>query len=900
MIRYNRYNKNNIPHTEYNERELAKLISRKKKLVKSKMSNETYEELKKVSNKIDEMLFIPEYILVHVDKSSQYIKIIKNGLYVNGYRYNRLLCGAGMARNNTVAFIREDFQEEIFDLLENDWDSQIKITDNKFNAYFALSSTATWTIDEDDRSMTPKVLLIKDCETKMKKLVDWVSDIDVDPDDPNFKILDKTEITKKEVELNFNFFDGSGAIDISTARKWADKLELDYVPSVFIIRNIYIKGCLFVVDFKKFAREVAHVEYVTDSKGIPQKIEDIDIILTESMFKLHNAYDSMEHYQECCYKNHNYWGVSRVSPKEDDHYVTTNYQFIQALDIRDDDVPNICKTTKEWLEGVSGMDPNQAMLFLMGSLSSRYDDADKIYNNINDKIVKALAAAPEIINDEYIRQKLIQNINKKIKESYLGKLVVKGCFSTMIPDPYAFMEWAFSDGDISKVKGLLSTRENVQEITRDGEIVYVKEESEHYSQYWNNRNVKNAVGCRSPLTFRSEVVKLNFIKNEQTEEWYQYLNSGIVYNIWSNDCMLQADSDFDGDIVFTTDDETFLKCKYYDEDNNLPITYEKKTVNKHIIDKSKLYRADLKSFNPSVGQVTNYSTSMYDLIYKYRYDESDHGKRCYNDLLYRLKYTRKAQGDAIDKAKGVKCDDYPLHWIKEQQILDTDDYDTANYKNYINEICANRKPKFFRHRYVASSIDNERTQNIVGLMYNTGQIDSTEGIEGQLMDYNSPMNKICKYMEDNLCEAKRYQRKNSIEITNLLKTNVEPLSDDNKIKFIRSLCDEYFSIKDDFKKGISKNFVNIDQCCKEMRLKSLRFFGNTEELANYVVEVCYIQKYHSSKSFAWNVFGEYLIDNIYKNKNYNIYIPIKNELGDIEYLFDNYGLERVRIDDSDI
>ena len=46
---------------------------------------------------------------------------------------------------------------------------------------------------------------------------------------------------------------------------------------------------------------------------------------------------------------------------------------------------------------------------------------------------------------------------------------------------------------------------------------------------------------RSPLTWRSEVNELHFVKNEATEEWYKYLGSGTIYNVWSCDCMIHAD-----------------------------------------------------------------------------------------------------------------------------------------------------------------------------------------------------------------------------------------------------------------------------------------------------------------------------------------------------------------------
>ena len=878
--------------TRYDSFALEELKRNKKQISRQKYSNESYNALLNINQMIDEMLFMPEYVIVTIDKKKHYSNMIKNGLMINGYNYVRLLCGAGHARNNTVVFIRHDFEQEVKQHLRNGC-RDVKITENKYNAYFALSSTATYRIDDEyNKEITPKVLLVDDCEIKMTKLVDWVKENDeFDPDLP-IELQNKYKVVTQEKELEFNLFDGGGLIDISAARKWAAKLELDYIPSVFILRNIFIKGCLFVVDFKKFAKEIAGKTIITDLYGNCQNVLEKDIILTKSMFKLWNAYDSMEQYQENCNKYGNYWGVSRVSPKNDDDYVTTNYQFLQVLDMSQEDVENICDVTLNWLKGISGLDRSYAMLFLMGNLANN-SNPEMAYNSISDNIVKALAINQNMIKDDYIRQKLISAINKKIKESYIGKLLVKGCFSTMIPDPYAMMEWAFG----LEVKGLLK-------------------EEEHYSKYWNSRYVKNVAACRSPLTWRSEINKLNLIKNEKTEEWYQYLNSGIIYNVFGNDCMLHADSDYDGDIVFTTDNDIFLKCKFYDQFNNLPITYEKKTVPKRIVKEKHLYRADLKSFDTKIGQITNYSTSFYDLLYKFKDDYSEYGRKCYNEILERLKLTRFAQGNEIDAAKGIKTDPYPSHWINKQFINPDDSDKIKEYKKFLNDICANRKPVFFKHRYTASRNDDKNFQSNIELFSILESGKSIKDLSDQnekeqeilsiyenksiLIDYNSPMNKVYHYMEDNLSCLKKQATLVNADVAKLLKTNKDPLNDFQKINIIKEVADDYFAEKSKFKKGINKDYVNIDQYSKVLRDRAIKYFDNDEEMANYVVEVCYIQRYHQSKSFAWCVFGEFLIRNLMRNTVQPVVIPIRDDKGDIEYLFNKYSMTEVCVDRSDL
>ena len=540
MIRYNR-DKDCI---RYNKEDLEGLLKEKKFLVKSgKLQNSL--KIRNIVDQINNMLYVPEYVLVTIENLNHYRTIIKKGLFINGQKYVRLLASAGMCRVNTVSFIRADFYDEVNKYLENNYNKSIKMTPHKFNAYYALSSTASHIVS------TPKALLIPDCEIEMEKKIDWVEDVDLeDKDEEERKLYNKQKIVTCDKRLGFNLFDGGGLISIEKARMWAEELELDYVPSIFIIRSIYIKGCLFTVDFKKFARENG-VEWIEDYYGNKQYIEEMDIILSESQFKLCKGYNSMEEYQRCCDVNFNYWGITRVSPKKDDNYTTSNYQFLQVLDLDDESVEEICKDTVDWLRGIAGLDRNSALLFMMGTLCDSEDEEirenpKKLFDITSDNLSKALMANSRMIEDEYIRQTIVYAINKKIKEAYIGKLLLRGCFSTMIPDPYAMMQWAMGGtSNLGKIKRVvIETDEGDYEDVLQGrnlEVTGLLKEGEHYSRYWNDRGVVKGVGMRSPLTWCSEVNEMKYIKNKDTEEWFKYLNSGIVYNVWGADCMLHAD-----------------------------------------------------------------------------------------------------------------------------------------------------------------------------------------------------------------------------------------------------------------------------------------------------------------------------------------------------------------------
>ncbi len=377
-IRYER----NPDIIRYDEEHLKELYRRKKQLKKQPFTKAVKEEISRINTDIDDMLFMPEYISVVIEKDIHYKNIIKNGLYINNYKYVRLMCSAGQARVNTVILIREDYEEEVKKRLKCGA-KDVKITKNKYNAYFALSSSSTYLIPR------PNCFLVNDCEIEMEKKVDWIEKI---PCEHKTTLSNNEKVSEQTKTLTFNLFDGCGAVSVEFAKRVAEALEIDYIPAAFCIRCAYIKGMVFVVDFHQYAKE-HNIDYMLDLYGNPQKIENVDIILTKSQFKLCNAYDSIEDYNRLCDENHFLWGVTKVTPKTDDTYFRSNYQFVQALDLRnDEDIETLCSPTVEWLSGIVGKDVNYSLLYLLGGLLDKEDlDFSNILNMTGDNAHTLLA-----------------------------------------------------------------------------------------------------------------------------------------------------------------------------------------------------------------------------------------------------------------------------------------------------------------------------------------------------------------------------------------------------------------------------------------------------------------------------------------------------------------------------
>ena len=497
-----------ITHHPYDAQKFRNLWKSRDIVIKQKSGAENKRLVKELTSAIEQMLYIPEYVCVYTEKKAKYGKIGKNGFVINGVKYRRLLCSAGQARTNRTMFVSDNIYKELNKILKNGC-HDVKIELAKWNAYYALSSSATF------RVSTPRVCVVKDCEVERLTKVEWVTEY------PSNEQED--DIDTREIPLKFNLFDGMGLISPSKAQEWAYELELDYLPSAYIIRSAFVKGLVATFDFHKFAKKLeeqnGYIPMIKDIYGKEYNPYEIDIVLSESQFKLWRGYTSWEEYCECLKKSGIHWGISKVTPKIEKDFIRTNYQFLQVLNLSDEDIQGLCEPTIEWLKGIKGGDINQMILYLLGK-SVKEQDSEKLWQHIQDHFVRALLLDNRLIADPYIQSRIVNSLNKRIEESYYGKLLIAGNYEIMVSDPYAFCEHMFG----LEVKGLLKAQE-------------------HYSHYWNDRKIKQVAGMRAPLTWRSEVNLLNLKQNEETEEWYKYQTNTIIYNVFGVDTMLHAGSD---------------------------------------------------------------------------------------------------------------------------------------------------------------------------------------------------------------------------------------------------------------------------------------------------------------------------------------------------------------------
>ena len=243
---------NRLKANEVNSHIIKKLLMEKKFIKKQPDSKDNRKRIAEINKAIEDKIFIPELVNVEFTDERHYENIVKNGLFVNGKKYVRLLTGAGMARRSTVQFVEEEFGKLLKPILDNDRNKNIKLVDSKLNAYYALVSSASYPV------RTPRFCVVPDYEFTMDRLVDFVCEEEGKDD----------WVEERFMPIKSNAFDGQGLVSLEFAKLWAEDMGIrNYVPNSFCIRGAYLKGQCVAFDFRSFAKRIAKNDEIMDAWG---------------------------------------------------------------------------------------------------------------------------------------------------------------------------------------------------------------------------------------------------------------------------------------------------------------------------------------------------------------------------------------------------------------------------------------------------------------------------------------------------------------------------------------------------------------------------------------------------------------------------------------------------------
>lgn len=855
------------------------------------------DEAKRIQDKINRMLFNPDYVTVVMDNLKQYDYLYHNGFYINNQKYKRLSCGAGQARVSTVVFGNEKIIPKVKEILDNGRDMTKNFSPSKFNAYFGLYGSATKVVSE------PKFIVVKDYENTTSFMANYVIE--------NGWGVDDTIIQKMIKDTPMNRTDGMGLISYNQASKWSKEMGLDYVPSQFCVRQSYLKGMLCVFPIHEFCQEINGGNYLVDTiykdengNYIKADLREYDVIITESQFKLWDSFDSIDTYIDNCHKNKLDWRVALVSPKEAKRMLKLNYQFIQTLNLGKEDVEKLAKQFVEWIVKVSYDDAYYMLLFLLGV----NNDKEKINNFLSCSEaywIKALIANNNVKNDKYIRTKIRELMKTKIENACKGDIYVDGNFQVIVSDPYGFMQHVCG----LPVTGLLK-------------------EGKSYSNYWNDRGVVQVDAMRAPLTYMSEHVILDLQKDEETEKWYRHCKLGIILNYHGHETFHFAGSDFDMDILATTPNKTMIKGVYRDE---LPVVYDAPKPKKILFTEDDLYESDTFSFGSIIGSITNKSSNGYA---KLPLIEKEFGKDSqeYKLVKSRLQQCCKAQSAQIDKAKiGQEVKGIPKVWINRNKIKKNKKGEVIDKhvgrKTLYNNTLLDRYPYFFRYVYKDTNRNYKKyldEYNVIckqkykmdfrSLEKLAQKTDEQKEFIAKFYEFcpvlisSSPMNLLCEYIESinfaifqktkvnaELFDYDIYKRSEFeyMDYYEEVKSAIQTfISEQRNIIIANSSDDEYENTDENHE-------ISLDIPFEDLYSRLNKINCNPYIIVNCLVDYFYKEKPKSNKDLLWSVYGKYIYKNIVVNAGNTTTLfpmPCRDDVeGDLQYLGYNYKLQEVKL-----
>ena len=497
------------------------------------------------------------------------------------------------------------------------------------------------------------------------------------------------------------------------------------------------------------------------------------------------------------------------------------------------------------------------------------------YNKVSDNFIKALLIDENAAEDDYIKLRVANSINKKIRDAYMGRLLIQGTYQPIIADPYGFCQYIFG----LEITGLIP-------------------EGNCYNKFYLDRREEHVCALRSPMTWRSEVNGLVLYDSPEAAKWYSYITNGQIQSLWGVDNMLQSGSDFDGDCVFITPNECFWNCRCNDENRGVPVTYEPQKAQEKKIVSKKLYGTDVLAFDPLIGMITNVSTTIYEIQSRF-----EPGTPEYKECETRLKLCCTLQSMGIDAAKGIAFEGIPKHWLKQSEQNCCIDNKIAIGK---------RRPYFMRYLYSHKNAEYTQFRRDVERMYNISfggkniqnlpnatskntQIEEFISRNNPLLETNGTMNRICRYMESRLSEIKALKKSDGCENFAKKLFNADVATDLTLLSAMEQLYDDYCDFKSS-KALQDSEYNSYEQFYVAINRRAYDTIStNSTELVNLAVHLCYTIKGKKAKSFVWDCFGAETLENLVANERKShedgcarAVFPCRCEDGEIEYLGKKY------------
>lgn len=826
------------------------------------------KRIRELYAQLDAVQYKPDYMSLIIDREKDYYRACK-GFSINGVQYRRLLGTNGGIKCSTIVFVSERVCGELRRRIENGRNPDKQLVTAKLEAYKALTCSASIPV-----SYPNGIIVVDDCTTHFKDDIIYLTD--ENDGEPEMEYRPGTEI-----ELDGS--DGYGLMLPSLAKRWSEELGLDYVAGGMNTRQCWEKGMVFAFDFLEFAERIAGRYVVRDAWGTMRDIREAELILTTSMLKLWDSYESCEDYLANCKANGYTFGIAKTCPKELERERGTNYQQLQSYTLSDEDIAELIQPTVDEIREVLGGDWRKAVLFLRGSGLT-----EKNVVNSPDDIAKALMADNRMMDDAYVQNSIYRLIRNRIDEAKVGVLKVHGNYSIVCGDPYALCQSMFN----LEVTGLLKA----------GEI---------YNQFWADECSEKLACFRAPMTCHNNIKIVRPARGDEVRHWFQYITTGTVFNVWDTIAAALNGMDYDGDLVMLTDNRILVE-RHIDTPT---LMCAQRKAGKCIPTEEDFVRANIASFGNEIGQTTNWITSMFEVQSHYK-----PGSREYETLAYRIKCGQLYQQNSIDKAKGIVCKPMPKTWHDRHAIGKIED--EREYEFY-RSIVADKKPYFMRYIYpqlmkqYTSYMKNTEKNSLrrFGMTVEEMAVKPAGELTDEQLEFlkyfrsgmpvgtgDCVMNRICRAFEEEFDGFAGKTGERSKFNYGIMRSNAEYTSYQfYKVKksyeYFNARLRNYAVFSDYERPDEERTAADLVMLTESFKEECSAICPNRDVLSNIILDLCYTKS--TTKRFAWQLCGEDIIRNLLRNNTGNMSFPKEDQNGDIHYCGRTFKLVTVELKEDE-
>lgn len=442
----------------------------------------------------------------------------------------------------------------------------------------------------------------------------------------------KIDLDNLRLEKHYNkevehiAMDGSGFIMPNIAMEIEKKLNLKYPLSWIGIRELGVasKGLLIRFDFKKYLKEEHGLDklIVKDMWGDDVDLFEVDIIMNESQVKWGKWFKNRDEIEELKklekYKPYSKlldgFTITKINKEQPKKYTEANYQILSNLNLTPKELDTLSKETEDIYERVITGDIN-AIKIILGDVARENEEQ---VLSASTKLHKLLQLDENMKHTQYSYKTIGNLINKKVNNLAGGGLYLKGNYKVILKDAFSYIDSLIEQkyNEKGQLVGKISSRG-------------LKDKTNYVPKEFGKRTL-----ARSPLNSATELIKTELINHDLYNKYFGELSSDVCFYAFDHNMMLQSGADEDTDISFVIDEDIIYNSVIEDIDKDGNRWYFRNQFDGtkpdiRLFNDDNMYEAILHTRGNLIGKLSNYGAKISNKIQELPC--YDNVKKCYCD-----------------------------------------------------------------------------------------------------------------------------------------------------------------------------------------------------------------------------------------------------------------------------